>query len=41
MATRNLAHEAKGFGGVAIAIHPGWVKTEMGGAGRPRTSGRR
>jgi NAD(P)-dependent dehydrogenase (short-subunit alcohol dehydrogenase family) len=33
MATRNIAHELKGFGGAAAAIHPGWVKTEMGGAG--------
>jgi NAD(P)-dependent dehydrogenase (short-subunit alcohol dehydrogenase family) len=35
MATRNIAHEVKGFGGVAVALHPGWVKTAMGGEGAP------
>lgn len=33
MATRNIAYEVKPFGGIAIALHPGWVKTSMGGSG--------
>ena len=35
MATRNIAHELKGFGGIAVTLHPGWVKTAMGGEGAP------
>jgi NAD(P)-dependent dehydrogenase (short-subunit alcohol dehydrogenase family) len=33
MATRNLAHELRPLGAIAVSLHPGWVKTEMGGAG--------
>lgn len=33
MATRNIAYEVRPFGGIAIALHPGWVKTSMGGGG--------
>jgi NAD(P)-dependent dehydrogenase (short-subunit alcohol dehydrogenase family) len=31
MVTRNLAIELKGKGIVAVAVHPGWVETDMGG----------
>jgi NAD(P)-dependent dehydrogenase (short-subunit alcohol dehydrogenase family) len=35
MANRNLAHELGPEGFVCVAIHPGWVRTRMGGAGAP------
>ena len=35
MAVRNLAHELGGEGFVCLAIHPGWLQTEMGGAQAP------
>jgi NAD(P)-dependent dehydrogenase (short-subunit alcohol dehydrogenase family) len=34
MAVRNLAHELGREGFVVVAIHPGWVKTRMGGGDR-------
>lgn len=33
MVTTNLALELKEYGILATAVHPGWVKTEMGGPG--------
>jgi NAD(P)-dependent dehydrogenase (short-subunit alcohol dehydrogenase family) len=35
MAVRNLAHELGREGFIALAIHPGWVKTRMGGQVAP------
>lgn len=35
MAHRNLAHECSPRGVVVALLHPGWVKTDMGGAGAP------
>lgn len=35
MAVRNLAHELGPEGFVALAMHPGWVQTRMGGSGAP------
>ena len=32
MVTTNLALELKSGGILATAVHPGWVKTDMGGA---------
>lgn len=35
MITRNLAHEVRADGIGCVSIHPGWVKTAMGGRGAP------
>jgi NAD(P)-dependent dehydrogenase (short-subunit alcohol dehydrogenase family) len=35
MASRNLAHDLQVDGVISAVIHPGWVRTDMGGAGAP------
>lgn len=37
MMNRNLAIELKGKGFCCVALHPGWVKTDMGGKEAPLT----
>jgi NAD(P)-dependent dehydrogenase (short-subunit alcohol dehydrogenase family) len=34
---RTLAFDVLPFGVISVAINPGWVKTDMGGAGAPQT----
>ena len=35
MIARNLAHDLKGTGVASVALSPGWVRTDMGGAEAP------
>lgn len=35
MATKSLSIDLKNNGILAVSIHPGWVKTAMGGASAP------
>lgn len=37
MLNRNLGHELKADGIVSVALHPGWVQTDMGGKNAPLT----
>jgi NAD(P)-dependent dehydrogenase (short-subunit alcohol dehydrogenase family) len=37
MVMKNLAIDLKGRGIIAVVFHPGWVRTEMGGANAPLT----
>ncbi|WP_395680191.1 SDR family oxidoreductase [Dokdonella sp.] len=38
MATRQLAHALAGEDGIVVAISPGWVSTDMGGANAPMSA---
>jgi len=39
MVMRNLSHDLQGKGITAVSLHPGWVRTDLGGVGAPLSAG--